>query len=149
MKLLYLIPVVALLLSCKHNNKTNKLSASLLDSVIRDLKQLNDTNLTRIKISQTEKDFLKVKKGEILSDSFIMINIGNKPLQLKGINAQCDCTTLNYVKNKIINPYDSLTVKYQIETSDMDKGYNKRNINVIGNFFPYYKNINIIIYIIE
>ncbi|MBS1640547.1 MAG: DUF1573 domain-containing protein, partial [Bacteroidetes bacterium] len=136
MKLLYLIPVVALLLSCKHNNKTNKLSASLLDSVIRDLKQLNDTNLTRIKISQTEKDFLKVKKGEILSDSFIMINIGNKPLQLKGINAQCDCTTLNYVKNKIINPYDSLTVKYQIETSDMDKGYNKRNINVIGNFFP-------------
>lgn len=147
MKFLYLLSVVVFLFSCKHKNNTSKLSASQLDSVIKDLKQLNDTSLTKIRISQTEKDYAKIEKGFTIVDSFTILNIGEKPLQLKGVNAQCDCTTLEYVKNKIINPADSLVIKYQIETSAMNKGYNKRNINVIGNFFPFYKNIDVIIYI--
>jgi len=101
---------------------------------MKDLKQLNDTNLTKIKISETEKEYLKVEKGNIIIDSFTIVNVGTKPLMLKGVNAQCDCTTLEYLKNKTVSPADSLVIRYQIETSAMDKGYNKETLMLLAIF---------------
>lgn len=136
-------------LSCKRNSASNKLPKKELSAVLDSLKTINDTLLTKVKIIDNERDYSNVKRGTIIIDSFKLINIGFKKLELKGINATCDCTTLNYIRGKEILPNDSLTVTYQIDTKDMDKGYNRRTINVIGNFFPYIKNFSIDMYLLN
>lgn len=136
-------------LSCKRNSASNKLPKKELTAVIDSLKSMNDTALTKVKILDTERDYPNIKRGTIIIDSFKLINTGLKRLVLKGINASCDCTTLNYIRGKEISPHDSLLVTYQIDTKDMNKGYNRRTINVIGNFFPYIKNFNIDMYLLD
>jgi hypothetical protein len=145
----YLICFSLLLLGCSYNKQSNKLNDKELDTVMQNLRLMDDTLLTNIKIIDLEKHYSHVKRKTIISDSFKIINIGKKPLVIKGINAACDCTTIEYVKNTSLQPFDTITVNFKIETKDMDQGYNKRSISILGNFYPFYKNVTVITYLID
>jgi len=69
------------------------------------------------------------------------------PLKIESIKSQCDCTAINFDSSKIIPVNHSMVVQYSIKTEAMNNGYNHRTINVAGNFYPFFKNVPIVIYI--
>lgn len=109
---------------------------------IEKLRTAPDSLLTKMRIVNSDRDY-EVKKGEIIYDSIVIRNTGKLPLKIESIKSKCDCATVDFSKKIDISMNDSIIVKYKIETNEMDMGNNHRTITIIGNFFPYFKNISV------
>jgi hypothetical protein len=144
LNVIYFIVFFLSVYSCSTKSKKEKLNVK---QQIDKMKSTPDSLLTKVQIINTEREY-QVTKGEVIVDSILIINKGTKNLNVESIKSACDCTAIDFVPTSI-KPLDSIIVKYSIKTADMQGGYNQRTINVIGNFFPFYKNINVIIYLDE
>jgi len=106
---------------------------------------ISDSLLTKIFVENSDRDF-SVKKGNVISDSIKVKNIGKKSLLIESVKSTCDCTTIGYNNGIPLKSSDSTWIKYQLNTDQMEYGYNFRTINIKGNFFPYFKNVVIVVY---
>ena len=142
MKYLKVIIIYCLLIQCTSNSTSLSKNNTEASIAIEKLRTAPDSLLTKIRIENPDREY-EVKKGEIIHDSIIIRNTGKMPLELKSIKSKCDCMALNFSSLNVIPLKDSILVRYKIETSNMDFGNNHRTITVIGNFFPYFKNVSI------
>lgn len=139
------IVIVFLFMGCSNNTKTNQVDDKILQNKIDSLKLVNVDSLTRIDLNKSEIYYETKKNSEVIVDSFNLKNIGKIPLVLDYINTECDCTTLNEAYKKKIYPQDSVTIQFKLDTKEFSKGYNKRQIIIIGNFYPFYKSMFLIV----
>ncbi len=142
MKYLKIIVISCLFIQCTSNSTSLSKKNTEASIAIEKLRTAPDSLLTKIRIENSDRDY-EVKKGEMIYDSIIIKNTGKISLKLESIKSKCDCMTVNFSNLLVIPSFDSLVVRYKIETSNMDLGNNHRTITVIGNFFPYFKNVSI------
>ena len=95
---------------------------SLLDSSLK----------TTISITPKKFYFGNLKATDKLNGSFYIKNIGKIDFQIVGINSNCDCIKTTYNDIKVIRPYDSLLIKYEMATKNL-KGSFQNSIITIGN----------------
>lgn len=69
-----------------------------------------------IKFNHESTDLGKVKEGAILYHSFKVKNIGGKTLQIAETKSTCGCT-VPVIKKSVLPPFESTTLKVQIDTS--------------------------------
>ena len=142
MRNLKIITLSFLFYACTSNTTTGKMKNTEASISIEKLRTAPDSLLTKMRIVNSNRDY-EVKKGEIIYDSIVIRNTGKRPLKIESIKSKCDCTTVDFNKKIDISMNDSIIVKYKIETNEMDMGNNHRTITIIGNFFPYFKNISV------
>ena len=73
---------------------------------------------SKLKFSDSKKNFGFVKQGNVVNMEFEFINNGNQPLIITEAKAECSCTTVEFPKqpiapsqkNKIIVKFDTKTV---------------------------------------
>lgn len=70
------------------------------DSVVAKLKQLKESELTRIEISPGIYFADTISKGDIIKGAFTIFNKGNVPFSIKKITNVCDCTVTEPNKKK-------------------------------------------------
>ncbi len=148
MKYLKFIALSFLFIRCTSNTISVSKKNTEASLAIEKLRTAPDSLLTKARIENPDRDY-EVKKGEKISDSLVIRNKGKNPLKIESIKSKCDCTTLNFSNSVIIFSNDSLVVRYSIETADMDLGNNHRTITVIGNFYPYFKNVSLNISVLK
>jgi hypothetical protein len=56
----------------------------------------------RVELPESTHDFGKISEDQALTYTFVINNTGDAPLQVKGIDPDCDCTAANY--DRIIPP---------------------------------------------
>ena len=125
----FLTVVVFFLTSCYTETKKpdykfmNKVKQqSLLDSSLR----------TTISITPKKYYFGNLQNVEKLKGSFYIKNTGKIDFKIVDIKSNCNCIKTTYPDIKIIQPYDSILVKYEINTKDQ-KGAFQNSIIAIGN----------------
>jgi hypothetical protein len=77
-------------------------------------------------------DFGMVKRGTKLSGTFNFQNIGKGPLTIQGVQASCDCTTVEAAKGKSFGPGESGSLEVAFDTTDYS-GKVTKAITVITN----------------
>lgn len=127
--------------SCSNNSNQKQIP---IDSTLNRLRQTPDSLISIISVNRTDL-FYQVKKGELISDSIILKNTNMNDAILEQVNSSCECTTVNFKNKSVIKRRDSLVVRFKIESNNLNSGFNHRTINLLGNFYPFYKNIHITI----
>ncbi|MEO7313127.1 MAG: DUF1573 domain-containing protein [Chitinophagaceae bacterium] len=142
----WIIPALLILFSggCRHSARTG--DGKLVDNNIELLKKLPDSALTKIDFYPAVYVFDTTQKGVIVNGTFCIKNTGSNNFIVHAVKSLCDCTTPSYNKRSIISG-DSLQLDFSLNTKDFKQGYNDRFINLYGNFFPYYRNLKIEVYI--
>ena len=90
-----------------------------------------------------------VKKGDLIEDSIIIKNTNTSDAVIEQINSSCKCTTVDFKNKSVIKSRDSLAIKFKIKSDDLSHGFNHRTINLLGNFYPFNKNVHITIFVKE
>lgn len=139
--LISFIFITLIILGCSSNYKQKQIP---IDSTLNRLKKTPDSLVSIISIDKTDL-FYQVKKGELISDSIILKNVNSNDAILEQVNSSCECTTLNFKNKSVIKSNDSLVVRFNIISDNLNSGFNHRTINLLGNFYPFYKNIHITI----
>lgn len=88
-----------------------------------------------IKLDTVFKDFGSVKRGELLTAKFSYTNSGNGPLIIQGVQASCDCTTVETAKGKSLAPGEAGVIEVVFDTTDYS-GRVTKAITVITNEKP-------------
>ncbi|MDD4953981.1 MAG: DUF1573 domain-containing protein [Candidatus Omnitrophica bacterium] len=71
-------------------------------------------------------DFGKVKEGQVMEHSFILVNKSVKVLNIKNTGTSCGCTVLE-VGKKILKPQESVVIKTKFNS----KGYSGPTLQYI------------------
>jgi hypothetical protein len=85
------------------------------------------------------QDFGKVKKGEVLTQEFVITNYGNKPLKILEVVSGCDCVKAEYTQEEIA-PGASKVIKVTFDTTNYT-GKQVRSVTVIADAFPRTKRL--------
>lgn len=88
-----------------------------------------------IKFDGVVKDFGTVKRGEKLTAKFAYTNNGAGPLIIQGVQASCDCTTVEMAKGKSIAPGEAGMIEVVFDTTDYS-GRVTKAVTVITNEKP-------------
>lgn len=60
------------------------------------------TGNPKIEFNKTTHDFGTLKEGEIVECSFIFKNVGNSPLKILSVDADCGCTVPKYSEKEVL-----------------------------------------------
>ena len=60
------------------------------------------TAQAKIKVVEPKVNFGSVKRGEMIKNTFEIVNTGNQPLLLTGADVSCSCTTVDFPKEPIL-----------------------------------------------
>lgn len=85
---------------------------------------------TTIAIEHAEKDFGKLKLGDIAQTSFVLRNTGKHPLIISNVDASCGCTTPKWDKIPI-NPNEETSINVEIKPDEA--GFFNKTIHVYAN----------------
>lgn len=88
-----------------------------------------------IKFESVFKDFGSVKRGEMLTAKFSYVNSGSGPLIIQGVQASCDCTTVETAKGKSLAPGQAGVIEVVFDTTDYS-GRVTKAVTVITNERP-------------
>ena len=55
--------------------------------------------------------------GSIIMHTFQLHNHNDQPVFIKDVNTSCGCTTLDEVRNKIIQPGETLNIQVKVDTN--------------------------------
>ncbi len=143
---IYFVTFLVFVVSCrsKDSDFTDKHIAK--DSVIVKLKQLKETELTRIEINPIIYFADTIKKGQTIEGKFAIINRGNIPFFIGKIINVCDCTVSESTK-KETQPNDSCYINFKIDTDNFKDGFNVRMITIMGNFHPLFRVLSVECYV--
>lgn len=119
----------AILLTCL----SSALVSSMGSAAGRD-KTSNELTGT-IKFDAVVKDFGSVRRGEKLTAKFPYTNSGAGPLIIQGIQASCDCTTVETAKGKSLAPGEAGMIEIVFDTTDYS-GRVTKAVTVITNERP-------------
>ena len=110
-----------------HSNTPNTSNASS--------QQIDTAKNTKIQwIDGTEKDFGKIKEGEILNVVFKFKNVGDKPLIISQVTAGCGCT-IPEQPTKPYAPGETGEIKATFNSAGKI-GSNSKPVNVFANLNP-------------
>ena len=119
MNILYtilLFGALTLLPSCANNSVTNKQKLVTIPEVdIKNLPSINYPQSTEELENPTVIDLKNLSEGEIVSASFIVKNIGTKPLIIRNVVTGCGCTSIKYDR-KPVKPNDISIVKLTFDS---------------------------------
>ncbi len=119
-------------------NKVNSFTDVSKDSTIVNLEQLKETELTRIEITPMIYFADTINKGDQIEGKFAIVNRGKIPFTIKKVVNICGCTVTESTK-KEIQPQDSYSINFKIDTDNFREGFNVRTITIMGNFHPFYR----------
>lgn len=88
-----------------------------------------------IKFDAVVKDFGSVRRGEKLTAKFSYTNNGAGPLVIQGVQASCDCTTVETAKGKSLAPGEAGMIEVVFDTTDYN-GRVTKAVTVITNERP-------------
>ncbi len=91
----------------------------------------DSANAPRIKFSETNYNFGKVKQGEVVHKEYQMVNMGHKDLMIRKTKASCGCTASQPTKTTLA-PGDSAAIKVDFNTAGKH-GKESKTITVISN----------------
>ena len=117
-----------------------------IDSVLNRLSKTPDSLVSIVSIDRIDRIY-HIKKGELIKDSISIRNVNINDAIIEQINSSCECTTLDFKNKSIIKSMDSLAIKFNIKSDGLSYGFNHRTINLLGNFYPFYKNVHITIFV--
>lgn len=80
--------------------------------------KLTNEPLGIINFDKTLIDFGTVKRGQKLPAKFTFKNIGKGPLAIQGVQAPCDCTTVESAKGQTVAPGESGALEVIFDTTD-------------------------------
>lgn len=133
-------------MSCNNVTTTSGTKNLGNDSVMIKLKQLKETELTRIEINPTIYYADTISKGQTIEGKFTITNKGKNPFFIKKIMNVCDCTVSESTKSKTL-PNDSCIIRFKIDTENFSDGFNVRVITVMGNFHPFFRVLSVECYV--
>lgn len=99
---------------------------------IKQQSYLDSSSKTTISINPKKYYFGRVKSASILRDSFFIKNIGPIDFNIVDIKSNCDCIETIYRATKVIHPNDSLLIKYEMNTKNLNGSF-QNSIIAIGN----------------
>jgi hypothetical protein len=108
------------------------LSASRSSSTTGKNNKLTNEPAGIISFEKPVIDFGIVKRGTKLSGTFSFQNTGKGPLTIQGVQASCDCTTVEAAKGKQFGPGESGSIEVAFDTTDYS-GKVTKAITVITN----------------
>ena len=119
MNILYtilLFGALTLLTCCASNSETNKQNlVSIPEIDIKNLPSINYPQSSEELENPTVIDLKNLSEGEIVSASFIVKNIGTKPLIIRNVVTGCGCTSIKYDR-KPVKPNDISIVKLTFDS---------------------------------
>ncbi len=136
--------IILFITGCRHDTRTG--NGKLMDKNIELLKKLPDSTLTKIDFYPAVYVFDTAQRGDVVKGTFHIKNTGSNNFIIQTVKSLCDCTIPVYNKKSIL-PMDTMKLDFSLNTKDFKQGYNDRFINLYGNFFPYYRNLKIEVYI--
>jgi len=119
-----------------------------IDSALNRLRLTPDSLVSIVSIDRIDRLY-NVKKGDLIEDSIIIKNTNTSDAVIEQINSSCECTTVDFKNKSVIKSRDSLAIKFKIKSDDLSYGFNYRTINLLGNFYPFNKNVHITIFVKE
>jgi|694.fasta_scaffold19887_5 hypothetical protein len=117
-----------------------------IDSLLNRLNKTPDSLVSIVSIDRIDR-FYHIKKGELISDSISIRNVNNNDAVIEQINSSCECTAVDFKNKSVIKSMDSLAIKFHLKSDGLNYGFNHRTINLLGNFYPFYKNVHITIFV--
>ncbi|HKI79369.1 MAG TPA: DUF1573 domain-containing protein [Ignavibacteriaceae bacterium] len=114
-----------------YNKKYPDLVFPNLSKVDKEKRQSVLTDIPKITFSDTTFDFGDVKKGEVVSHNFTIVNRGNSTLEIKRIRTSCGCTAALLNKTKL-EAGESGVIHVEFDSS-IENGSVSRIIEVISN----------------
>lgn len=109
----YLIFLIALLVSCKGNDKHTP-----------------DKNTTMV-VDRSVYDFGNLKEDEMYNGYFIVKNTGTITLAIYDVSTECGCTVIDSYK-KLVKPEDTCMIKFSFNTLGKS-GIQSKTITLVTN----------------
>ncbi|HAD12701.1 MAG TPA: hypothetical protein DCF33_09715 [Saprospirales bacterium] len=78
-------------------------------------KQESNDDRTTVRFKQDTLQLGKVEEGEIIIDSFLVTNTGNRPYQIRDAKASCDCTVLRRPAYPVM-PGETVAIRVEFDT---------------------------------
>ncbi|WP_020532841.1 DUF1573 domain-containing protein [Flexithrix dorotheae] len=92
------------LLSCNNQKSSDSTSGEASKSEVvpvKSEKAAEPVGTAAFKFEETEFDFGKINKGDVVKHAFKFENVGDAPLIISNIQTTCGCTTPQYTKDPI------------------------------------------------
>ena len=80
-------------------------------------KKVESVMLTTVKIDKTAHDYGVIRKGSVNPAKFIIINIGDHPLEINRVSASCGCTIVNWDKQPV-EPGQTTTISVEMKPDE-------------------------------
>ena len=88
-------------------------------------------NAARLSIQEPVHDFGKIKKGEKVNTTFVLINSGKSPLNLRKTKANCSCTA-SVPSKEILQPGESGELNVTFDATGR-RGNQQKSVTIFSN----------------
>ncbi len=112
----------------------------LLGTGDNQVKPVDPATVTTITFEQPIKDLGTMKAGEVVEHTFNFVNVGNKPLEMMGVNVDPGCTLISAPTDPIPSG-GSGKIVVEFNSEGMS-GYITKTIHVNANTDPSHQHIN-------
>jgi hypothetical protein len=82
-----------------------------------------------LKIPARGFDAGEVELGEVIAHEFQLENVGDAPVSINSVRAQCGCTVVDYPET--IPPGETGAIKVEIETDELHTGKTSKTVTVV------------------
>ncbi|MFN6038955.1 MAG: DUF1573 domain-containing protein [Bacteroidota bacterium] len=132
-KIISLILISGVLISCSPDKKSEKVDASDVN-VSQTANGTKSGSLPEIKFDESVHDFGKITQGERVKTSFVFMNSGKSNLIISNVSTTCGCTVADYPKDPIAPGKGG---KIEVEFNSEGKSGNvERKVTVVSNCEP-------------
>lgn len=83
-----------------------------------------------LELSARAFDAGEVELGEMVIHDFVLTNVGDQPVSVTSVRAQCGCTVVDYPN--VIAPGDAAAIRVQIDTGDLHTGKTSKTVTVVN-----------------
>lgn len=118
----------------KDTSINNEINQEELEEEILELESAH-ANFTQIEFNKAVHDFGEIKEGDLVSTTFIIKNVGQKPLLLEKVSGSCGCTVPKIDTENAIQPNETREIKVQFNSANR-VGEQLKFVKVFGNFEP-------------
>ncbi|MCF8302097.1 MAG: DUF1573 domain-containing protein [Bacteroidales bacterium] len=132
-KLLTMLFVAAIMMSCGNNND-ERISTEVVNNPNSAEGKNNKADLPEITFKETEHDFRKVIRGEVVSYNFKFTNTGNGNLLISNVSTSCGCTVSEYPEEPI-SPGEEGYVTVTFDSKGR-KGFQNKSVTILANTQP-------------
>ena len=82
-----------------------------------------------LELSARAFDAGEVELGQIVIHDFVLTNVGDQPVSVTSVRAQCGCSVVDYPN--VIEPGDAGAIRVEIHTVDLHTGKTSKTVTVV------------------